>query len=149
MDSEGPYANRKTARMAISLEGFCSWTITQDPTQQETQKNTFFTWYGRDWMTRPTAPILPHQTFTFSLNRNQHYRTTAPWGRLATTSDSKSKWPHTRRIFSEIGFRTLNPLTPKPRPYYYATAASVKMWDEFSYRLHVTRTTVGQHIENL
>ncbi|GBN49375.1 hypothetical protein AVEN_162332-1 [Araneus ventricosus] len=30
--TEGPHADLKTAIMAISLEGFCSWTIMQDPT---------------------------------------------------------------------------------------------------------------------
>ncbi|GBM27419.1 hypothetical protein AVEN_25327-1 [Araneus ventricosus] len=59
-------ADHKTARMAINLQTFCSWAIIQDPTQQGTQKNTFVAWDGRDWITQPTALILPHQTYTFS-----------------------------------------------------------------------------------
>ncbi|GBL96921.1 hypothetical protein AVEN_182505-1 [Araneus ventricosus] len=62
MATEGPHADHKTARMAISLEGFWSWTIMQDPTQQGTQKNTFVAWDGRDWITRSTSPILLHQS---------------------------------------------------------------------------------------
>ncbi|GBL96982.1 hypothetical protein AVEN_254043-1 [Araneus ventricosus] len=68
MTAEGPHAYHKTARMAINFEGFCSWVITQDPTQQGSQKSTFVAWDGRDWTTWPTARILPHQTFTFFLH---------------------------------------------------------------------------------
>ncbi|GBO11573.1 hypothetical protein AVEN_5568-1 [Araneus ventricosus] len=73
MGAEGPHADPKTAGKAISLQAFCSWTILQDPSQQGTQKNTFVAWDGRDWITRPTAPILPHQTFIFLLHRSHHY----------------------------------------------------------------------------
>ncbi|GBM82761.1 hypothetical protein AVEN_272318-1 [Araneus ventricosus] len=45
--------------------------------------------------------------------------------RLATTYDLTCNRPHTRQIFSGIGFRTWNPPAPKPRPYHKATAASV------------------------
>ncbi|GBM17139.1 hypothetical protein AVEN_251050-1 [Araneus ventricosus] len=54
MGAEGPHVDHKTARMAISLEVFCSWTIMQDPIQLGTQKNTFVAWHGRDWITRNT-----------------------------------------------------------------------------------------------
>ncbi|GBN14019.1 hypothetical protein AVEN_40625-1 [Araneus ventricosus] len=47
MGAEGSYADHKTSRMEISLEGFCSWTIMQDPTQQGAQKGTFLSWNGR------------------------------------------------------------------------------------------------------
>ncbi|GBN11824.1 hypothetical protein AVEN_147003-1 [Araneus ventricosus] len=57
MGAEGPHADRKTARMVISLEGFCSWKIMQDPTQQGTQKYTFLPLYERDWIIRPTDPF--------------------------------------------------------------------------------------------
>ncbi|GBM11196.1 hypothetical protein AVEN_133926-1 [Araneus ventricosus] len=70
MGAEGPHIDHKTATTAISLERFCSWTIMQDPTQQGTQKNTFVSRDGRDWTTRSTAPILPHQTFTLFLYRD-------------------------------------------------------------------------------
>ncbi|GBL77463.1 hypothetical protein AVEN_41851-1 [Araneus ventricosus] len=43
---------------------------------------------------------------------------------LDTTYDLACSRPHTRRIFSGIGFRTWNPPAPKPRPYLYATAAT-------------------------
>ncbi|GBN82269.1 hypothetical protein AVEN_204975-1 [Araneus ventricosus] len=66
MGAEGPHAYHKSARMVISLKGFCSWTIMQDSTQQGTQKNSFVAGDGRDKITRPTDPILHHQTFTFS-----------------------------------------------------------------------------------
>ncbi|GBN32799.1 hypothetical protein AVEN_180180-1 [Araneus ventricosus] len=46
----------------------------QDPTQQQTQRNTFAAWDGTDELTRPTVPILLHQTFNFFLHRNIHYR---------------------------------------------------------------------------
>ncbi|GBM01206.1 hypothetical protein AVEN_197327-1, partial [Araneus ventricosus] len=38
----------------------------EDPTQQRTQKYTFFACDGGDWDTRSTAPILHPQTFTLS-----------------------------------------------------------------------------------
>ncbi|GBM76185.1 hypothetical protein AVEN_145235-1, partial [Araneus ventricosus] len=66
MDAYGPHTDHKTARKAMSLEGFCSWTIMQDPTQQETQTNAFVVGDGRDCITGPKAPILDHQTFKFS-----------------------------------------------------------------------------------
>ncbi|GBN06483.1 hypothetical protein AVEN_218145-1 [Araneus ventricosus] len=47
------------ARMAMSLEWFCSWTIMQDLAQQVTQKNTFFAWDGRHWITQPTSCPMP------------------------------------------------------------------------------------------
>ncbi|GBM12325.1 hypothetical protein AVEN_116769-1 [Araneus ventricosus] len=74
MGAEGHHTDHKTTRMSISLEGFCSWTIMQYPTQQATQKNTFVAWGGSDWFIRPEAPILPHQTFTISLHWSQHFR---------------------------------------------------------------------------
>ncbi|GBM28467.1 hypothetical protein AVEN_135644-1 [Araneus ventricosus] len=39
MGAEGPHADLKTERIAISLEGFGSWTIMQDPTQQGTHSS--------------------------------------------------------------------------------------------------------------
>ncbi|GBN95964.1 hypothetical protein AVEN_235199-1 [Araneus ventricosus] len=39
-------------------------------------------------------------------------------GRLTTTYDLACNRPHTRRFFSEIGFRTWNNPAPKPRPYH-------------------------------
>ncbi|GBO37710.1 hypothetical protein AVEN_15254-1 [Araneus ventricosus] len=46
-------------------------------------------------------------------------------GRLATTYDLACNRPHTRRIFSGIGFRAWNPPASKPRLYYLATTDSV------------------------
>ncbi|GBN74384.1 hypothetical protein AVEN_200926-1 [Araneus ventricosus] len=40
-----------------------------------------------------------------------------------STHDLAYNGPNIRRIVSGIGFRTWNSPTPKPRPYYYATAA--------------------------
>ncbi|GBN96841.1 hypothetical protein AVEN_64763-1 [Araneus ventricosus] len=37
---------------------------------------------------------------------------------LATMDDLTCNRPHTRWIFSGIGFRTWSPLAPKPRPYH-------------------------------
>ncbi|GBN48005.1 hypothetical protein AVEN_243065-1 [Araneus ventricosus] len=71
MGAEVSHADQKTARMAINLEWVCSWTIKQDPTQQGKQKNTFIDWNGRDSITQPTDPILPHQTFIFFLHGSQ------------------------------------------------------------------------------
>ncbi|GBM20751.1 hypothetical protein AVEN_105974-1 [Araneus ventricosus] len=69
MGAEGPHADHNTARMAISLEGFCCWTIMQDTKQQGTQKNTVVTWDWRDWVTRSTAPNLaPSDFFIFFLH---------------------------------------------------------------------------------
>ncbi|GBM90514.1 hypothetical protein AVEN_215775-1 [Araneus ventricosus] len=38
MGAEGPHADHKIEKMAISIEEFCPWTIMQLPTQQGTQK---------------------------------------------------------------------------------------------------------------
>ncbi|GBM23440.1 hypothetical protein AVEN_181563-1 [Araneus ventricosus] len=46
-----------------------------------------------------------------------NFHATPTGGRLATTYDLTCNRPHTRRIFSGIGFRTWNPPAPKPRPY--------------------------------
>ncbi|GBM10234.1 hypothetical protein AVEN_177501-1 [Araneus ventricosus] len=53
------------------------------------------------------------------------FRATPAGGRLATTHVLACNWPHTRRIFSEIGFRTWNSPAPKPRPYHWASAAPI------------------------
>nr|GBO32969.1 hypothetical protein AVEN_272216-1 [Araneus ventricosus] len=71
MGAEGPHADQETTIMAISLEMSCSWMIMQKLTQHGTQKNIFVVCDGRDWITRPTAPILLHQILTFFL---QHYQ---------------------------------------------------------------------------
>ncbi|GBO27978.1 hypothetical protein AVEN_139322-1 [Araneus ventricosus] len=65
MGAERHRDDHETARMEISIEGFCSWTIMQDPTQQGTQKNAFVAWDGRNWITQPTDSSLSNQTFTF------------------------------------------------------------------------------------
>ncbi|GBO30342.1 hypothetical protein AVEN_55112-1 [Araneus ventricosus] len=46
MGAEALHIDHKTASMAVNLEGLCSRTIMQDPTQQGTQKNTFVAWNG-------------------------------------------------------------------------------------------------------
>ncbi|GBM34462.1 hypothetical protein AVEN_106705-1 [Araneus ventricosus] len=46
-----------------------------------------------------------------------NFHATPTGGRLATTYDLACNRPHTRRIFSGIGFRTWNPPAPKPRRY--------------------------------
>ncbi|GBN32507.1 hypothetical protein AVEN_42442-1 [Araneus ventricosus] len=43
--------------------------------------------------------------------------------RLATTYDLACNRPHTRRIFSGIGFRTCDPPAPGSRPYHQANAS--------------------------
>ncbi|GBN61250.1 hypothetical protein AVEN_128969-1 [Araneus ventricosus] len=60
-------------------------------------------------MTRTTPELAP----TFP-----NFHATPTGGRMATTYDLTCNRPHTRRIFSGIGFRTWNPPTPKPRPYH-------------------------------
>ncbi|GBN94291.1 hypothetical protein AVEN_123452-1 [Araneus ventricosus] len=105
MGAEGPHANHKTGRMAISLEGFCSWTIIQDPTQQRIHSSP-----GKEEIgsSRPTPPILPHQTFTFFLHRSQHHRDVTSeamkkYGVLRRTSFSL--WaPISTRMVLEIDF---------------------------------------------
>ncbi|GBN55151.1 hypothetical protein AVEN_213934-1 [Araneus ventricosus] len=47
-----------------------------------------------------------------------NFHATPTGGRSATTYDLTCNRPHTRRTFSGIGFRTWNPLTPRPRPYH-------------------------------
>ncbi|GBM66617.1 hypothetical protein AVEN_109025-1 [Araneus ventricosus] len=63
MGAEGPHADYNTARMAISLEGFGSWTIMQDPTQQGTQALPRMVDIGSPG---PTAPIMPPSGFLLS-----------------------------------------------------------------------------------
>ncbi|GBM04376.1 hypothetical protein AVEN_199136-1 [Araneus ventricosus] len=43
-------------------------------TARDTKKNTFAAWDGRDWITRPTVPILPHHNFTFFLQGSRNFR---------------------------------------------------------------------------
>ncbi|GBN29410.1 hypothetical protein AVEN_31470-1 [Araneus ventricosus] len=43
------------------------WFHFEEGTQQGTEKNTFLSWDVRGLITRPTDPILAHQTFTFFL----------------------------------------------------------------------------------
>ncbi|GBL89504.1 hypothetical protein AVEN_105750-1, partial [Araneus ventricosus] len=57
-----------------------------------------------------TTPELPPPSPNF------HATPTAR--RLPTTYDLACNRPHTRRIFSGIGFRTWNPPALKPRPYH-------------------------------
>ncbi|GBM00423.1 hypothetical protein AVEN_179232-1 [Araneus ventricosus] len=45
-----------------------------------------------------------------------NFRTTPTEGHLPRTYDLTCNRPNTRRIFSEIGFRSWNPPTPKPKP---------------------------------
>ncbi|GBN38764.1 hypothetical protein AVEN_47561-1 [Araneus ventricosus] len=60
-------------------------------------------------MTRTTPELAP-------LSPNFHATPTG--GRLTTTYNLTCNGPHTRRIFSGIGFRTWRPSAPKPRPYH-------------------------------
>ncbi|GBM18748.1 hypothetical protein AVEN_173832-1 [Araneus ventricosus] len=39
MGAEGPHADHKTAGMAISLEGFCSWTIIRPHTARDIKEH--------------------------------------------------------------------------------------------------------------
>ncbi|GBO13804.1 hypothetical protein AVEN_189792-1 [Araneus ventricosus] len=57
-------------------------------------------------MTRTTPELAPP---------SPNFRATPAGGRLATTYDLACNRPHTRRIFSGIGFRTCDP--PVPRKY--------------------------------
>ncbi|GBN31657.1 hypothetical protein AVEN_174850-1 [Araneus ventricosus] len=63
-------------------------------------------------MTRTTSELAPP---------SPNFRATPMGGRLATTYDLTCNRPHTRRIFSGIGFRTCDPSGPDltttlPRP---------------------------------
>ncbi|GBO02126.1 hypothetical protein AVEN_154094-1 [Araneus ventricosus] len=60
-------------------------------------------------MTRTTPELAPP---------SPNFHATPTGGRLTTTYDLTCNRPHTRRIFSGIGFRTWNPPPPKPRPYH-------------------------------
>ncbi|GBM71433.1 hypothetical protein AVEN_185737-1 [Araneus ventricosus] len=54
-----------------------------------------------------------------------NFCTTSVGGFLATMYDVMCNRPHTWWIFSGIGFRTWNPLDPKPGLYHWDTAARV------------------------
>ncbi|GBM64625.1 hypothetical protein AVEN_28226-1 [Araneus ventricosus] len=60
-------------------------------------------------MTRTTPELAPP---------SPNFRATPTGGRLATTYDLACNRPHTRRIFSGIGFRTCDPPVPRSRPYH-------------------------------
>ncbi|GBM11222.1 hypothetical protein AVEN_267799-1 [Araneus ventricosus] len=62
-------------------------------------------------MTRTTPELAPP---------SPNFHSTPTGGRLTTTYDLTCNRPHTRRIFSGIGFRTWNPPAPKPK----------KLWSE-------------------
>ncbi|GBM22947.1 hypothetical protein AVEN_172300-1 [Araneus ventricosus] len=55
-------------------------------------------------MTRTTPELVPP---------SPNFHATPTGGRLTTTYDLACNRPHTRRIFSGIGFRTWNPPGPK------------------------------------
>ncbi|GBM35316.1 hypothetical protein AVEN_195823-1 [Araneus ventricosus] len=61
-------------------------------------------------MTRTTPELAPP---------SPNFRATPTGGRLATTYDSACNRPHTRRIFSGIGFRTCDPPVPRSRRERY------------------------------
>ncbi|GBN84162.1 hypothetical protein AVEN_156117-1 [Araneus ventricosus] len=66
-------------------------------------------------MTRMTPElVLPSPSF----------HATRTEGRLAATYNLACNKPHTRRIFSGIGFRAWNSLVPRLRPCHWTTAAS-------------------------
>ncbi|GBO12022.1 hypothetical protein AVEN_63619-1 [Araneus ventricosus] len=54
---------------------------------------------------------------TPSWHTSPDFRATPTGGRLATTYDLACNRPHTRRIFSGIGFRTCDPPVPRSRPF--------------------------------
>ncbi|GBN64888.1 hypothetical protein AVEN_7508-1 [Araneus ventricosus] len=58
-------------------------------------------------MTRTTTELAPP---------SPNFRATPTGGRLATTYDLACNRPHTRRIFSGIGFRTCDPPVPTEYP---------------------------------
>ncbi|GBL84239.1 hypothetical protein AVEN_222471-1 [Araneus ventricosus] len=58
-------------------------------------------------MTRTTPELAPP---------SPNFRATPTGGRLATTYDLACNRPHTRRIFSGIGFRTCDPPVPSTEP---------------------------------
>ncbi|GBM35371.1 hypothetical protein AVEN_181481-1 [Araneus ventricosus] len=58
---QGTHSSPGMGDQGSRVERFYSWTIMQDPTQQGTQKNTFVAWDGRDGIARPT---VPNQTFS-------------------------------------------------------------------------------------
>ncbi|GBM50111.1 hypothetical protein AVEN_185497-1 [Araneus ventricosus] len=47
-----------------------------------------------------------------------NFHATPTGGRLTTTYDLTCSRPHTRRIFSGIGFRAWSPPAAQPRPYH-------------------------------
>ncbi|GBM06294.1 hypothetical protein AVEN_208979-1 [Araneus ventricosus] len=59
-------------------------------------------------MTRTTPELAPP---------SPNFRATPTGGRLATTYDLACNRPHTRRIFSGIGFRTCDPPVPRFHSY--------------------------------
>ncbi|GBM06323.1 hypothetical protein AVEN_121369-1 [Araneus ventricosus] len=54
---------------------------------------------------------------TWAGSSSPSFHATPAGGRLATTYDLACNRPHTRRIFSAIGFRIWNPPAPKPKHY--------------------------------
>ncbi|GBN98949.1 hypothetical protein AVEN_110915-1 [Araneus ventricosus] len=66
----------------------------------------------------PTGPLPALQPFWVGRASVGIFCATPTGGRLATTYDLACNRPHTRRIFSGIGFRTCNPPVPRSRPYH-------------------------------
>ncbi|GBN87511.1 hypothetical protein AVEN_24458-1 [Araneus ventricosus] len=64
---------------------------------------------NRDQMTRTTPELAPP---------SPSFHATPPGGRLAATCGLACNRPHTRQIFSGIGFRAWSPAASKPRPYH-------------------------------
>ncbi|GBN85592.1 hypothetical protein AVEN_217708-1 [Araneus ventricosus] len=84
-------------------------------------------------MTRTTPELAPP---------SPNFRATPTGGRLATTYDLACNRPHTRRIFSGIGFRTCDPpvrgrdLTTRP-PRPLRTRGGLKRGDSSKSRVRI------------
>ncbi|GBO03301.1 hypothetical protein AVEN_67688-1 [Araneus ventricosus] len=94
-------------------------------------------------MTRTTPELAPP---------SPNFHATPAGGRLATTYDLACSRPHTRRIFSGIGFRAWNPppqsrdlTTRPPRPPFYKNLYAVR-FPSREQRSHEKKSVVPFHI---
>ncbi|GBM29908.1 hypothetical protein AVEN_246467-1 [Araneus ventricosus] len=106
MALQRPLTFRRRTRGSVVRLGYINVPFLK---QHEGYLGTDLVILNRGQMTRTTPELAPP---------SPNFRATPTGGRLATTYDLACNRPHTRRIFSGIGFRTCDPPVPRSRPYH-------------------------------
>ncbi|GBM39970.1 hypothetical protein AVEN_16026-1 [Araneus ventricosus] len=76
IDAEGSHVDHETARMAISLDGFCPWTIMQDPhAARDTKEHIRSLGWERLDQSAYTPDLAPSDFYFFpALKSGRHFQ---------------------------------------------------------------------------